>query len=187
MGSVKPVYLLALVAVIAFVVMLKVTNPYREYSTSQFWTSATLQSVYDIPEEALKRGNRNGSVLMWAASSTSDPAIIKALVERGADVNESDPVFSGTPLTGAAFSSANPEILRMLVRLGADVNQTVNNNETALMVAAQHNTNAIIIEELVALGSDVHHKNSQGKTALDLARMNDNKAAEEALMNRVNW
>jgi ankyrin repeat protein len=137
--------------------------------------------VADVPDEALRPGNKNGGVLMWAASGARDPAIIAALVGRGADVNEADPIFSGTPLTGAAAYTQHPAILEELVRLGADIDKRVNNNQNALMVAAQFNTNPGIVEKLVALGLDPSATDSQGRTALKLAQLNQNKTAEEAL------
>lgn len=181
MSSVNPKLLIALAAVILLGVFLKVSNPYREYSTQEFWETATLESVFEVPDEALEQGNRNGGVLMWAAMVTNDPEIISALVQRGAAINEPDSIFKGTPLTGAAGYSSNPEIIDRLIELGADISQKVNNNEDALMIAAQHNHNPGIIERLLYHGADANRKNSQGRTALDLATMNDNETAKSAL------
>ncbi|NOQ14018.1 MAG: hypothetical protein GQ583_05995 [Methyloprofundus sp.] len=181
MKSIKPIYIVALVSVILLVVFIKINNPYRDYSTKKYWENSTLESVNRVPEEALKSGNKNGPVLMWAAMSTSDTEVIKELVSRGAEINEADEFFSGTPLTGAAGYSKYPEILRELVALGADINKKVNNDETALMIAAQYNKNKGIIEELVALGANISNKNKQGKTALDLAIYNNNTVAEQSL------
>ncbi|MDD1610680.1 MAG: ankyrin repeat domain-containing protein [Methylococcaceae bacterium] len=64
-----------------------------------------------------------------------------------------------------------------MLERGADINKTVNNKETALMIAARYNNN----ETLVSLGVDVNGKNSQGKTALDIAKTDNNKTAENAL------
>jgi ankyrin repeat protein len=183
MGSVKPKLLIALVAVILLAVFIKVSNPYREYSSKEFWETATIEAVYEIPEEALQPGNRNGGILMWASMATNDPEILSALVSRGAEINEADGIFKGTPLTGAAGYSSSPEIIDTLIELGADISQKVNNNEDALMVAAQYNTNPGIIERLIYHGADPTRKNSQGKSALDLAIKNSNGVAQEALEN----
>jgi len=64
-----------------------------------------------------------------------------------------------------------------MLERGADINKTVNNKETALMIAARYNNN----ETLVSLGVDVNGKNSQGKTALNIAKTDNNKTAENAL------
>lgn len=186
MTSVKPKYLIVLALVVVFAGALKVMNPHKKYSTREFWESATVQSVSEVPAQALKPNNKNGSVLMWAAIGTSDPSVIRALVERGAQVNERDPIFSGLPITGAAGYARNPEIIRELVKLGAEINTKVNNDETALLIAAQYNTNEGIIETLVSLGANLYDKTSQGKNALDLATENNNKTAEKALIGLMN-
>ncbi len=179
--QIKPVYLIALVLIVLLAAYIKISNPYREYSTQGFWEQATLESVYEIPDEALKPGNRNGPVLMWAAIGSSNPKVLSALVERGADVNESDGIFKGTPLTGAAGYTKNTEIIDELIRLGADINKKVHNSEDALMIAAQYNSTPGVIERLVYHGAKVSNKNKQGKTALELARKNKNKVAILAL------
>lgn len=90
MAKVKPIYLIALVAAIIVVAYLKISNPYREFSTSRFWHNATVETVKDIPSKALNPGNRNGPILMWAAIGGTDPEVLNALVARGALINESE-------------------------------------------------------------------------------------------------
>ena len=177
MTQIKPIYFIALIIVLLFVIFIKVSNPYRQYSTSSFWEDADVASVAEIPDEALALGNRNGPVLMWAAIGSSDPMIFTALANRGADINESDGIFKGTPLTAAAGYTKNPEILTTLVNLGADIHKTVNNDENALMIAAQYNKTPLVITTLINLGTNVEKKNKQGKTALDLAIQNNNDNA----------
>ena len=182
MLSIKSIYLVALAVVILSAVYIKISNPYRGYSTAKFWEDATIESVNEIPVKALQPGNRNGPVLMWAAIGASDTEILKALVDRGSDINESDGIFKGTPLTGAAGYSRYPAIIEELIGLGADINKRVHNDETALMIAAQYNENPGIITTLVKHGAKLDDKNNQGKTALDLAKQNKNKTAIKELM-----
>jgi hypothetical protein len=118
MKSVNPKLLIVLTVVLALALGLKVLIPHKKYSTRQFWETATVSTVASVPESALKPGNKNGTVLMWAAMGAQDPAILEALVARGADVNESDAIFGGTPLTAAAGKSDSPEMIATLVRLG---------------------------------------------------------------------
>jgi ankyrin repeat protein len=161
--TVNPKLLIALAAVVALALVLKLLNPHKKYSTRQFWEGATVSTVASVPDKALKPGNKNGSVLMWAAMGAKDPAILRALVERGADVNESDVVFGGTPVSAAAGKSNMPEMIAALVGLGADVNKRV-------------------IEALKVAGADFSARNHQGKTALDLAREHQNATVEKALL-----
>ena len=181
MKSVGIKYIIALALVIVVVGVFVLMNPHRQYSTEKFWKKATLESVQDVPQDALKAGNKNGSVLMWAAMGTSDAAIIRALVARGADVNESDGELAGTPLSAAAGYGHKPEIIAELVRLGADVNKTVNNDETPLMIAARFNHDPTIVQALIAAGAQVDAVSAQGQTALDIARRNGNKPAVQVL------
>ena len=170
MKTINPKLLVALVAVIALAVFLTLSNPYKKYSRQNFWKTATLEDVSAIPEKALLPGNKNGPVLMWAATTTSDPRIIAALVARGADVNEPDTIFSGTPLSAAAGYNSNPAVIDELVRLGADVHKTVgSNNKTALIIAAELNPSPEIIESLIRNGSNTAYRDSTGQTALEQA------------------
>ncbi len=178
MTAIKPIYLVALVMAVLIAAYLKFSNPHREFSTSKFWENATVEIVYEIPDDALRPGNKNGPVLMWAAIGASDPDILKALVDRGAQINEADgDIFKGTPLTGAAGYTKNPQIIDTLVNLGADIHKTVNNGETALMIAAQYNQNPGIISTLLKHGARLERKSNSGKTALDLAKQNNNETA----------
>ena len=158
-SSVNRKYIFALIAVVLLVVLVKLSNPYRKYSTHEYWHTATVEMVAEIPAQALQPGNRNGGVLMWAAMATDDPDVLTTLVGRGAGINEADGVFKGTPLSGAAGYSSNPAIIDRLIELGADIDQKVHNDEDALMVAARYNKNAAIIERLVFHGADTNRKN----------------------------
>jgi ankyrin repeat protein len=179
---VNPKLLLLLLAVIAVAAAVKLGNPHRKYSTREFWAHATVATVADVPQEALAPRNRNGGVLMWAAMGTRDPEVLRALVHRGADVNESDVKFGGTPMSAAAGKSEHPEMIAMLVTLGADPDKRVNNGDTPAMVASKYNHTPGIIEALAAAGADLGIRNKDGHTALYLARAHGNQTVEQALL-----
>jgi len=182
MKSVNPKLLFALVAVAALAIVLRLINPYQKYSTQAFWQSASVATVDAVPQKLLKPGNPNGGVLMWAAMGARDPAILQALVRRGADVNETDGIFSGTPVSAAAGKSSQPGMITMLASLGADVNKRVHGGETPAMLAARYNETPGIIEALRAAGADLAAKNDEGESALDLARQSGNATVEQALV-----
>ena len=179
--NVNPKLLAVLFAVIALAVGLRFLNPDKKYSTRQFWERSTVATVAEVPQRALARGNKNGGVLMWAAMGARDPEILKALVARGADVNETDVIFGGTPMSGAAGKSEHPEMIGVLKSLGADVNKRVNNGETPAMIAAQYNRTPGIIEALREAGADLDARSVQGKTALDFAKEAENEVVVAAL------
>jgi len=183
MSNIKPIYLIFLIIAILLVIYLKLSNPYREFSTSKYWENASVRSVSKIPQEALKPGNKNGPILMWAAIGANDPDILQALVSKGADINEADGFLKGTPLTGAAGYSKHPEIIDELIRLGADIHKTVHMDETALMIAAQYNHNPGITSALIKHGSKLEAKNKLGLTSLDYAKLKNNEIAIQELKN----
>jgi len=182
MKSTAPKLLIVLIAVIIFAAYIKISNPNKKYSTEDYWLSATLEDVRQIPEEAILPGNKNGSVLMWAAMVTKDPHIISALVSRGSDINESDIIFSGTPLSAAAGYSSTPVIIDELISNGAAIDKVVgSNNKTPLIIAAELNSNPGITERLVYHGADVNYKDLTGRTALEQAIRFKNNSVIEAL------
>lgn len=162
----SPILISLLVVAIGFAAYLKLSNPYKKYSQQAFWGTATLADVKNIPEEALKLGNKNGPVLMWAATTTKDPAIISALITRGASVNERDVVFSGTPLSAAAGYSQTPAVIDELVRLGAEVDAVVGTQDkTPLIIAAEINPHTPILEALVKNGASTTYRDKTGRNA----------------------
>ncbi|HET9475798.1 MAG TPA: ankyrin repeat domain-containing protein [Steroidobacteraceae bacterium] len=179
---VNPRLLLLLLAVVAVAAMVKLGNPHRKYSTREFWEQANVATVAEVPQQALAPGNRNGGVLMWAAMGANDPEILRALVARGADVNESDVMFGGTPMSAAAGKSEHPEMIGMLVSLGANPNKRVSNGDTPAMVASKYNRTRGIIEALAAAGADMSIRNNDGHDVLYLARAHQNETVERALL-----
>ncbi len=185
MNQSTKVLLVILGLVVVLAGTLKLLNPHKKYSRAQFWETATVASVAEVPEEALEPGNRNGPVLMWAAMAASDPDILEALVARGADVNESDGILKGTPLSAAAAYTQNPDIIDKLVALGADIDKQVHSRETAIMLAARYNKNAPVAERLIFHGADLLHTNSRGDSAQDIARRNNNPTVYKVLRSAI--
>ncbi|MGI9235883.1 MAG: ankyrin repeat domain-containing protein [Woeseiaceae bacterium] len=161
----KPVLLLLLALVIGFYFYHQFANPYRKFSSANYWKSATLAQVAEIPEEALEPGNKHGSVLMFAAGFVDDPEILRALIKRGSSISEQDSLY-GTPLSSAATLNGEPRIIDFLVDAGADVNRKLFGNATPLMNAAQYNANPEVIRQLIRHGADIHAKDDTGATAL---------------------
>ena len=183
MGKIDPKLLLAFAAVVAFALYMQFGNPNKKYTGHAFWRTATVDDVAGVPDAMLLPGNKNAPVLFWAATATNNPKVIEALVQRGADVNESDTgMFSGTPLSGAAGYASNPAIIDELVRLGARIDKKVGSNDkTPLIIAAEINENPGIIERLVAHGADTKYRDATGRTALEQAKRFKNETAIKAL------
>ena len=176
MGSVNPKLILILVAAVALLAYVKVSNPHQEYSTEAFWESATVDDAYQVPEEALQPNNKNGPVLMWAASVTNNPKIISALLSRGVDVNEREIDFNATALSAAAYQNKNSKIIDELVRHGAEVNIVLGIlKKSPLLLAAELN-NSKVTERLLFHGADPEYRDVNGRTAFLQAVKSKNMA-----------
>lgn len=148
------------------------------YSTEEYWETASIEDVNNVPMEALLQGNKNGSVLTWAAVGTNDPRILTALVDRGADIHEVDAIYGGTALSAAASDTDNPAIIDVLIEHGAKVNKVISDyKKSPLLIAAEFNHNPEIIKRLLAHGADATHRDKQKRNALDIARLHNNTAA----------
>lgn len=171
------ILLVILIAALAFAAYTKLSNPYRKYSTEEYWVSATVEDVYALPSEALAPGNKNGSVLMWAAMGSDKPEVITTLISRGANPNEADIIFSGTPLSGAAGYSKTPSVIDALIAGGADIGKVVGTrNKTPLIIASEINPNPEIIERLIFHGASLQYKDLTGRNALEQAKRFKNVA-----------
>ncbi|WP_154222047.1 ankyrin repeat domain-containing protein [Marinicella rhabdoformis] len=180
---VNPKLILLLLIVIIGVGLgaMRLMNPHKKFSTQAYWEKATLEDVAAIPEEALKPGNSNGPVLMWAATRVEDVRIIEALVKRGAAVNEADGIFLGTPLSGAASYNKSTQVIDKLLKLGADLDAKLLNNNSILAASAMYNEHTGIVDHLIARGADVYEMNDDDMDALDLAYLLENEVAIKQL------
>jgi uncharacterized protein len=120
--------------------------------------------------------NPGGDTALMAAARFGRVQVIQALLELGADPNQSGEDYDGltghSPLMNATFdrhSDRCVECINLLLTAGADVNQTTAEGLTALMAAAFIGPNLPALRRLLEAGAKVHLKNHEGKTALDIA------------------
>ena len=159
-----------------------VANADRKYSSESYWDEATLLDVANVPDTALLSGNEYGSVLMFATSVNTNPSVISELLKRGSDVNEVEPMFSGTPLSAAAAKNPNPEIINLLIKHGAKVNVTLSQGRTPLINAVINNNNKGIITALIQGGAEMDTKDELGLTAMDYAKKLNKPLFEQELL-----
>lgn len=101
-----------------------------------------------------------------------DPRVIRALVGKGARVNE--PNSAGfTPLRLAVAAKKPHDSVRALVEAGADVNLADEDGNGPLHYAFDSPS---IAELLIKAGADLFAKNAKGETATDWARERDGEA-----------
>ena len=139
----------------------------------QWWRNATAADV----RSALRRGAdvnaMNGAALQMAACY-SDAAVVELLIEKGADMtqtNMGNGRFSGTPLHSSAYHGNIPAIAVLLDR-GADINAS--SHGTPLWYAARAG-NVGAISMLLDRGADT-------KSSLESAVLWDNWAAAGMLL-----
>lgn len=150
-----------------------------DWSTYDFWQVATVNVVESclqtIPVDSTPSFDK--TALHYAAIEASDPAVVQALVDAGADLEARDSAGS-TPLLYAA-QNQNSAIIKVLIEAGADITATQEGGATPLHLAALHSTPAVMTE-LMNAGADVFATDWDGKTAFDYAKRGQ---TDEALNN----
>jgi len=113
------------------------------------------------------------------ASMHGDPAAVRALLARKADVNAAQ-ADGATALLWAAYRN-DLEIASLLIAAGANVKLANQDGATPLGLAAE-NGSAAMIEKLIEAGADANERHANGETPLMLAARNGNVAALEVLL-----
>ena len=107
----------------------------------------------------------SGETPLLYAAGNHQTAVVRLLLERGADVNAADR-RGRVPLHFAATAQGR-EIVDMLLAAGAQVNVSDADGETPLHVAARRLSDQSL-RALVAAGADVNARNGQRKTPLQV-------------------
>ncbi|KAI9891067.1 MAG: hypothetical protein M1814_003418 [Vezdaea aestivalis] len=126
----------------------------------------------------LKGGKFSFSLL--AASIGGHEAVVKLLLDKGADIHAKEDNNGWTALVGAAWNG-HEAIVKLLLDKGADVNVKDNSGWTALHRTAW-NGHETIVKLLLDKGADVNAKDSDGWTALIWAAENGYEATVKLLL-----
>ncbi len=120
------------------------------------------------------RFENDWTVLVQAIMYDRYPAVIKALLDAGADVNALVDDGYDSPLNLATELARDPEIIRLLLKAGADIEARDSDGMTPLMNAAayyQWHDPAPYVTILLQAGANAKAaKSNDGKTALDYAK-----------------
>jgi len=130
---------------------------------------------------ALEGRSTDGFTPLQYAAFFGHEAVVRLLVERGADVNAAaDNPMKVQPLHSAA-AIGSVDICRRLLEAGADANGQQQAGYTALMSAALHGNEALV-RLLLEHGADPGVQAEDGRTARDLALEGGHSELAESLL-----
>lgn len=131
-----------------------------EYLISTCSADVEQRGLYEVPDD---RSIHNVTPL-WCASVAGRLAVVKCLVQHGADVNSVSDTGS-TPVRSACFMT-HLDIVTYLVENGADISKPNYNGGTCLINSVQ---SVKLCEYLLLHRADVNAQDIQNKTALHYA------------------
>ena len=123
--------------------------------------------------------NRERQSGMHLAARWGHEAVVRLLVEQGADVEARDK-DGGTALHRAA-DNGHEAVVRLLVKQGANVEAKTNYGGTALLRAARYGHEAVV-RLLVEQGADAEARDNDGETALHRAARYGHEAVVRLLV-----
>ncbi|MBQ4236960.1 MAG: ankyrin repeat domain-containing protein [Treponema sp.] len=132
-----------------------------------------LDYIINLGDYKMDLVTENGWTPLHFAAAMSDPAIVKYLIDHGADI-EAKTKFDATPLLVAGSNTSNPDVIETLLACGADLEARDCENESLLIEAAK-NKDPSIIECVLKKGFDLEEKDVDGWTPImNAARWNEN-------------
>ena len=137
-----------------------------------------VQAILDSTNTSPNSQSQGWTMLMHAVRS-GNSAMVKVLLERGADPNGKG-TGGATALTIAA-EDGSTDIGRLLLQHQANVNATNANGTTALMYAVE-NCHKDFVDTLVRAGADLTRHDDDGESAIMIARRRDHTDIVSMLM-----
>ncbi len=127
------------------------------WNTDAYFETATLDQVTACLETGnidLEAGNASGlTPLRAAATHAEDPAVIRALLDAGAQIEATDTVSGATPLSLAIRDNGTPAIIEVLLAAGANPDTPNTLGLTPLYLAALYADDPGVYEILLTARS----------------------------------
>ena len=124
--------------------------------------------VFDLLLQArevkLDARSRNGDTALMLAAYKNKPAVVRALLDKGAEPNQ-----TGWTALHYAATVGNNEIVQLLLDRSAYIDAESPNQTTPIMMAARGG-HILTVKLLLDEGADATLKNGAGMTAIDFAR-----------------
>ncbi|KAH7115564.1 hypothetical protein EDB81DRAFT_287006 [Dactylonectria macrodidyma] len=121
---------------------------------------------------------------LMVASYYGHRAVVKILLERGANIEAKDSAHGRTPLSWAAERGHEASV-KLLLKKGADVECKDKRGQTPLSLAAENGDEASVsVKLLLEKGADVECKDKRGRTPLSLAAENGREAIVKLLQRK---
>jgi ankyrin repeat protein len=108
--------------------------------------------------------SRNGDTALMLAAYKNKPALVRALLDKGAEPNQ-----TGWTALHYAATVGNNDIVQLLLDRSAYIDAESPNQTTPIMMAARGG-HILTVKLLLDDGADVTLKNGAGMTAIDFAR-----------------
>jgi ankyrin repeat protein len=119
--------------------------------------------------------------LLWAAANGHE-AVVKLLVEKGAELECKDKNYGQTPLSWAA-ANGHEAVVKLLVEKGAELECKDKYGRTPLSWVAANGHEAVV-KLLVEKGAELECKDNYGQTPLSLAAANGHEAVVKLLVEK---
>jgi ankyrin repeat protein len=118
--------------------------------------------------------NRRGETSLIQAIKSKNPEMVAFLIEKGADVKISSPLWDGGSLLHYTVEKGNEEILSLLISKGLDINSEDDRSQTPLNLAVQREEKDMV-ELLLVKGADPNTWNDYWCTPFGEAERAENK------------
>ncbi len=141
----------------------------------------TVETILNDDRNIINKRGADGATPLMVAALYSEPALVRLLLERGADPN----LKNDAGATALMWAVDDLEKSRLLVEHGADVNAQSGDGRTPLMIAAAQFGAAPVIKLLLDHGANASAKSpAGGVTPLTLAAPFGDESVLRALLER---
>ena len=142
----------------------------QNFWNQQFWENVSVEQVQRSSPSGYKNVTSGGySALYYAAFYSNNVEILKALIDKGCDVNAKDNNGNTIPIFLVDKKYYKADFLREILKHNFDINQIYDNKDTLLTYALKQNPTFEIIKTLIEFGADVNLPGFDGYRPIEIA------------------